>query len=71
MLQRQIIIEISDILDNECSPCEKRLELNRLYGNNYSQIDGHCNQTCPVGKVLQAWGRQLDQARAAKLAKAE
>lgn len=63
MSRLEVVCEISDILDNDCRNCEKRLELNRLYGCKFAQIDGYCNRECPVGQVLQAWGRKLGRSQ--------
>ncbi|QDH23487.1 zinc-finger domain-containing protein [Saccharibacillus brassicae] len=71
MSRLEVVFEISDILDRECAVCEKRREMQRMYQSKFATIDGYCNQECPVGKVLQALGQQLNQIRAQALAKSE
>ncbi|WP_081604164.1 zinc-finger domain-containing protein [Paenibacillus shenyangensis] len=59
MTRKEVIYEISDLLDNQCKECPVRQELIRKYKSQFAHIDGHCNKNCNVGNQLQILGYQL------------
>lgn len=54
-----VVKQIGALLDERCTGCSKRDELNRLHGKVFSRIDGYCNRECVVGRMLQELGREL------------
>lgn len=57
------VYQISDILDQHCSKCEKRTELYRECKKVFSKVDGYCIKQCAIGKQLQELGKQLGPPR--------
>lgn len=66
--KKDIRIEINDILDKHCVPCEIKTEFTRRYGNATGHLANYCKDECSVGKKLIRLGRKLDSSRRKKYA---
>lgn len=60
MTRREIVSEISHLLDNVCDKCPNKP------GPGYIAVKSYCMTQCPTGLELRALGRKLESGRRCK-----
>jgi len=60
-MRKQVLNEISRLLDGKCNSCKERAERERTLGKlgHYAKMDAHCLHECPIGAQLKELGDKL------------
>lgn len=58
MDRKQVLMEVSDILDTYCNDCFVKSHFRKEYGKNYAQ--SFCIHQCTVGEKLKEYGKKLN-----------